>query len=156
MLPLGVDDGLRMTAITPDHRMVLNRMFFHDVQEFQVGGGHMRASAVVDAGPQGDFRRSNPRFQGTNFERNMGIVERVRELAEDQGATPAQLALAWVHQRGEDIVPIPGTKRRRYLEENVAATEISLSEEDLRRLDEAAPPGATAGDRYPDMSSVEI
>ena len=69
--------------------------------------------------------------------------------------TPAQLALAWVHRQGEDVVPIPGTKRRRYLEENVAATEIELTAEDLERLDEAAPPGVTAGDRYPDMSRVE-
>jgi aryl-alcohol dehydrogenase-like predicted oxidoreductase len=105
--------------------------------------------------PEGDFRRHNPRFQGENFDRNMQIVERVREIAEEKGATPAQLALAWVHHQGEDIVPIPGTKRRKYLEENVAATEISLSEDDLRRLDEAAPPGVTAGERYPDMSSID-
>jgi aryl-alcohol dehydrogenase-like predicted oxidoreductase len=106
--------------------------------------------------PEGDFRRANPRFQGENFERNMGIVDRVRELAEEKGVTPAQLALAWVMAQGNDVVPIPGTKRRRYLEENVAATEISLSEDDLRRLDDAAPPGATAGDRYPDMSPVNL
>jgi aryl-alcohol dehydrogenase-like predicted oxidoreductase len=106
--------------------------------------------------PEGDFRRLNPRFQGENFERNMEIVERVGEIAEEKGLTPAQLALAWVHHQGEDIVPIPGTKRRRYLEENVAATDVKLSAEDLQRLDEAAPPGVTAGDRYPDMSTVEI
>jgi aryl-alcohol dehydrogenase-like predicted oxidoreductase len=102
-----------------------------------------------------DFRRHNPRFQGENFERNLAIVERVREVAEEKGVTAAQLALAWVEHRGEDVVPIPGTKRRRYLQQNVAATEIELSGEDLRRLDQAAPPGATAGDRYPDMSTVE-
>ena len=106
--------------------------------------------------PEDDFRRHNPRFQGENFERNMRTVEQVRALAEDKDVTAAQLALAWVMARGEDVVPIPGTKRRSYLEENVAATEISLSAEDLRRLDEAAPPGATAGDRYPDMSTVEV
>jgi aryl-alcohol dehydrogenase-like predicted oxidoreductase len=106
--------------------------------------------------PEGDFRRANPRFQGENFKRNLQIVERVRELADRKGITPAQLALAWVLDRGDDVVPIPGTKRRRYLEENVAASEIDLSEEDLRGLDEAAPPGETAGDRYPDMSPVEI
>jgi aryl-alcohol dehydrogenase-like predicted oxidoreductase len=106
--------------------------------------------------PEGDFRRHNPRFQGENFERNMQIVERVRAVAEEKGATPAQIALAWVHHQGEDIVPIPGTKRRKYLEENVAATEISLTEDDLRRLDEAAPPGVTAGERYPDMSPVNL
>jgi aryl-alcohol dehydrogenase-like predicted oxidoreductase len=106
--------------------------------------------------PEGDFRRQNPRFQGENFERNMEIVERVREIAEEKGITAAQLALAWVHHRGDDVVPIPGTKRRRYLEENVAATEVELSADDLHRLDEAAPPGVTAGDRYPDMSTVEV
>ena len=105
--------------------------------------------------PEDDFRRSNPRFQGENFERNLRIVDRVRQIAEEKGVTPAQLALAWVHSRGEDVVPIPGTKRRRYLEENVAATEIELTDDDLRRLDEAAPPGVTSGDRYPDMSTVE-
>ena len=104
--------------------------------------------------PEDDFRRHNPRFQGENFERNVRIVDRVRELAEEKSATPAQLALAWVMAQGEDVVPIPGTKRRKYLEENVAATAISLSDGDLRRLDEAAPPGVTAGDRYPDMSTV--
>jgi aryl-alcohol dehydrogenase-like predicted oxidoreductase len=105
--------------------------------------------------PADDFRRHNPRFQGENFTRNMEIVERVRELADEKGVTASQLALAWILHQGEDIVPIPGTKRRRYLEENVAATEIELTDEDLRRLDAAAPPGATAGDRYPDMSTVE-
>jgi aryl-alcohol dehydrogenase-like predicted oxidoreductase len=105
--------------------------------------------------PEGDFRRHNPRFQGENFTRNMEIVERVRQLAEAKGVTASQLALAWILHQGEDIVPIPGTKRRRYLEENVAATEIELTDEDLRRLDEAAPPGGTAGDRYPDMTTVE-
>jgi aryl-alcohol dehydrogenase-like predicted oxidoreductase len=106
--------------------------------------------------PENDFRRHNPRFQGENFYRNLQIVDRVREIAEAKGVTPAQLALAWVHHQGEDIVPIPGTKRRRYLEENVAATKIKLTDEDLRRLDEAAPPGVTAGDRYPDMTTVEL
>ena len=105
--------------------------------------------------PQNDFRRHNPRFQGENFERNFRIVEAVRQIAEDKNATPAQIALAWVHHQGEDIVPIPGTKRRSYLEENVAGTEIELTDDELRALDEAAPPGQTAGDRYPDMSSVE-
>jgi aryl-alcohol dehydrogenase-like predicted oxidoreductase len=103
---------------------------------------------------EGDFRRNNPRFQGENFYANLRLVERVKELAREHDCTPGQLALAWVLHQGEDVVPIPGTKRRRYLEENVDAAEIDLSEEDLRRLDEAAPVGATAGDRYPDMSGV--
>jgi aryl-alcohol dehydrogenase-like predicted oxidoreductase len=105
--------------------------------------------------PEGDFRASNPRFQGDNFRRNLAIVERVGELADEKGVTPAQLALAWVQSRGDDVVPIPGTKRVKYLEENVVATEIELTDSDLRRLDEAAPPGQTFGDRYPDMSSVD-
>jgi aryl-alcohol dehydrogenase-like predicted oxidoreductase len=105
--------------------------------------------------PADDFRRRNPRFQGESFASNLAIVERVRDLAEAKGATPAQLALAWLMHRGEDVVPIPGTKRRTYLEENVAACEIELDEGDLLHLDEAAPAGATAGDRYPDMSSID-
>ncbi len=104
--------------------------------------------------PEDDFRRYHPRFQGANFERNLKLVERVNELAAEHDCTPGQLALAWVLHQGEDVVPIPGTKRRSYLEENVAALEISLSEEDLRRIDEAAPVGVAAGTRYPDMSFV--
>jgi aryl-alcohol dehydrogenase-like predicted oxidoreductase len=104
--------------------------------------------------PEEDFRHGNPRFQGENFYANLRLVERVREIAEEKDCTPGQLALAWVLEQGEDVVPIPGTKRRGYLEQNVAATEIELSEEDLRRLDDAAPAGATAGDRYADMSPI--
>jgi aryl-alcohol dehydrogenase-like predicted oxidoreductase len=105
--------------------------------------------------PADDFRRNHPRFQGENFQRNLELVERVREIAEEKGVTPGQLALAWVLAQGKDIVPIPGTKRRAYLEENVAATEIELTADDLARLDEAAPPGVTSGDRYADMSSID-
>ena len=103
---------------------------------------------------QGDFRRNNPRFQGENLERNLELVSRVKQIAADKDCTPGQLALAWVMAQGKDIVPIPGTKRRPYLEQNVAAVELELDPEDLRRLDEAAPVGAAAGDRYPDMSTV--
>ncbi len=106
--------------------------------------------------PEDDFRRHNPRFQGENFERNLEIVDRVREIAEEKGATPAQIALAWVHHQGEDVVPIPGTKRRSLPRgERRPRPRSSSTEDDLRRLDEAAPPGQTAGDRYPDMSTVE-
>ncbi len=101
-----------------------------------------------------DFRRNNPRFQGENFDRNRELVARVRQIAREKDCTPGQLALAWVMAQGEDIAPIPGTKRRRYLEENVAAVDLELSAEDLGRIDEAAPVGAAAGDRYPDMSAV--
>ena len=104
---------------------------------------------------EGDFRGSHPRFTGENFKRNLDLVERVKEIAAEHDCTPGQLALAWVMEQGEDIVPIPGTKRRNYLEENVAASEVALSEEDLRRIDEAAPVGAAAGDRYADMSPID-
>jgi len=109
----------------------------------------------VDDLEENDFRRNNPRFQGENFEQNMELVERVREIAGEKDSTPGQLALAWVLHQGRDVVPIPGTKRRAYLEENVAATEIELDEQDLRRLDEAMPSGAAAGARYPDMSTID-
>jgi aryl-alcohol dehydrogenase-like predicted oxidoreductase len=105
--------------------------------------------------PDDDFRRHHPRFQGENFERNIELVSRVEELAEEKGVTAGQLALAWVLHRGEDIVPIPGTKHTSYLEENVAAAEIELSADDLSRLEEIAPAGVTAGDRYADMSSID-
>jgi aryl-alcohol dehydrogenase-like predicted oxidoreductase len=113
-----------------------------------------RIRSADDLDPD-DFRRSNPRFQGENFDRNLELVERVREVAEEKGVTPAQLALAWVLRQGEDIVPIPGTKRTRYLEENAAAVEVELGEDDLARIEEAFPKGATAGDRYPDMSTID-
>jgi aryl-alcohol dehydrogenase-like predicted oxidoreductase len=103
---------------------------------------------------EGDFRRHSPRFSRENFDRNLELVDRVKEIAREKDVTPGQLALAWVLHQGDDLVPIPGTKRRAYLEENVAAAEVELSADDLRRIDEAAPAGAAAGERYPDMSSV--
>ena len=101
-----------------------------------------------------DFRRHHPRMQGENFEQNRALAEHVRELAEEKGCTPAQLALAWVLSRGDDVVPIPGTKRRTYLEQNAAAADVTFSEDELRHIDEAFPPGAAAGQRYADMSSI--
>jgi aryl-alcohol dehydrogenase-like predicted oxidoreductase len=100
-----------------------------------------------------DFRRENPRFQGENFERNFQLVRLVGEIAADKGVKPGQIALAWVLSRGDDIVPIPGTKRVKYLEENVAAVEIELTDADLERLEQAF---ETAGDRYADMSNVNV
>jgi aryl-alcohol dehydrogenase-like predicted oxidoreductase len=105
--------------------------------------------------PDDDFRRHHPRFQGENFERNMQLVERVEELASEKGVTAGQLALAWVLHRGGDVVPIPGTKRVSYLEENAAAADVALSDDELRQLDEIAPAGVAAGDRYADMSSID-
>lgn len=101
-----------------------------------------------------DYRRLDPRFQGENLERNVDVVTRVHEMAREMGCSPAQLALAWVLAQGDDIVPIPGTKRLHYLEENLAALELALSTDDLRRLDEVAPMGVTSGDRYGDMTGV--
>lgn len=100
--------------------------------------------------PEDDYRRESPRFQGENFERNLQLVARVQEMARDKGCTPSQLALAWVLHRGDDIVPIFGTKKRKYLEENLGALNVRLTEEDLRRIDEIAPQGAASGARYPE------
>ena len=99
-----------------------------------------------------DYRKSHPRFQGANLARNLNLLDRVSALATAKGVKPAQLALAWVLAKGEDVVPIPGTKRLRYLEDNVAAVGIELSAKELHDLDEAAPVGATAGTRYPERA----
>ncbi len=103
-----------------------------------------------------DYRRNSPRFQGENFDRNLALVGRVREIANGRGVTPAQLALAWLLHRGRDIVPIPGTKHRARLEENVAAAELSLTEEEIDRLDSAVPMGAASGDRYPERAMAAL
>jgi aryl-alcohol dehydrogenase-like predicted oxidoreductase len=95
-----------------------------------------------------DFRRNHPRFTGGNFARNLELVERVRDLAERKGATPSQLAIAWVLAQGDDVVPIPGTKRRRYLEENLGALEVELTPDDLAAIEAVTPRGSVAGDRY--------
>jgi aryl-alcohol dehydrogenase-like predicted oxidoreductase len=110
----------------------------------------------VDDLEAGDFRRNNPRFIGENFQKNLDVVKRVEELAREKHVTPAQLALAWLLAQGGDIVPIPGSRRIPHLEENAAAADIKLSADDLARIDEVAPHGVTAGDRYPDMSRVNL
>jgi aryl-alcohol dehydrogenase-like predicted oxidoreductase len=102
-----------------------------------------------------DFRRRSPRFQGENFTRNLQLVDRVKELADEKQCSPAQLALAWLLAQGEHIVPIPGTKKRERLAENLGAAAVELSAEDLTRLDELAPAGAAAGARYPHMNSID-
>jgi aryl-alcohol dehydrogenase-like predicted oxidoreductase len=106
--------------------------------------------------PADDYRRNHPRFQGENFARNLELVEHVEAIAREKGCTSSQLALAWVLAQDRDIVPIPGTKRRRYLEEDVAATTTVLSPEDLRHLESAFPKGATAGSRYPERAMVHL
>lgn len=100
--------------------------------------------------PEDDYRRTTPRFQGDNFQRNLDIVKRVQEIAREKQCTPAQLALAWVLAQGDFIVPIPGTKRRKYLQENVGAVDVFLTSEDLDRIEEVAPKDAFAGSRYPE------
>ena len=115
-----------------------------------LGRGFLTGSITSrDSFGDDDFRAKNPRFAEGNFDRNLTIVEAVREVATEKGCTPGQLALAWLLAQGDDVVPIPGTKRQAYLEENAGACSIRLSAEDLARLEAVAPPGAAAGDRYP-------
>lgn len=108
---------------------------------------------IDDLAPD-DYRRNSPRFQGENFDKNLQLVERVKEIASSKGVTPGQLALAWLLAKSDEIVPIPGTKRRVYLEENVIATQIELSPNELQNLEEVAPKNSVMGDRYSDMSAV--
>jgi aryl-alcohol dehydrogenase-like predicted oxidoreductase len=118
-----------------------------------LGRGFLTGSVrSLDDLDDGDFRRSQPRFQGRNLAANMAIVERIEAVAAAKGATPAQVALAWVHAQGEDVVPIPGTKRRRYLEDNVAALGVELDPQDIARLEEL---GGARGERYADMSVID-
>jgi len=100
--------------------------------------------------PGDDYRRNTPRFQGENFQKNLDLVRKVEEIAREKGCKPSQLALAWVLAQGEDIVPIPGTKHRKYLEENAAAADITLTQQDLRRLQDIFPYGVASGQRYPE------
>jgi aryl-alcohol dehydrogenase-like predicted oxidoreductase len=113
--------------------------------------GSIRSVDDLDAD---DFRRHNPRFQGENFVKNLELVDQVNALATAKGVTASQVALAWLLAKDDSVVPIPGTKRVRYLEENAAADDVELSEDELRSLEEAFPIGVTAGERYPDMSTV--
>jgi aryl-alcohol dehydrogenase-like predicted oxidoreductase len=112
--------------------------------------------ASVDDLEADDFRRHSPRFQGENFNRNLELVATVRSMATDKGCTAGQLALAWVQAQGDDVVPIPGTKRQSYLRENVDALDVTLTADEIDTLNAAFPPGAAAGDRYADMRQVEI
>ena len=103
-----------------------------------------------------DYRRNSPRFQGEKFQKNLELVQRVEEIAKEKKCTPSQLALAWLLAQGSDIIPIPGTKRRKYLEENAGALQVKLTPEDLRRIDEVAPRGAAAGGRYPESMMAMV
>ncbi len=106
--------------------------------------------------PLDDYRRNSPRFQGAAFEKNLHLVSDVERMAAEKNCTAAQLALAWVIAQGQDVVPIPGTKRRNYLEENVGALQVMLSDEDMRRIDAILPPGAARGARYPEASMAAL
>jgi aryl-alcohol dehydrogenase-like predicted oxidoreductase len=110
----------------------------------------------VDDLEANDYRRQNPRFQGENFQRNLDLVTRIEEVARERRVTPAQLAIAWVLAQGQDIVPIPGSRRIPHLEENAAAAAIELTPSDLALINDAAPAGVAEGDRYPDMSRVNL
>jgi aryl-alcohol dehydrogenase-like predicted oxidoreductase len=131
VLPLCRDLGIGFVAYSPLGRGFLTGRFrtFEDL-------------------PEDDYRRNSPRFQGENFQRNLDLVQRVEDIARRKKCTPAQLALAWLLAQGEDIVPIPGTKQRRYLEENVGALDVELSKSDLEEIEDVAPKGVAAGDRY--------
>src|ERR1700712_2553781 len=124
-----------------------------------LGRGLLTGTITRDSGAdaEGDNRRSSyfPRFEGEALDANLALVEKVKEVAEEKGCTPGQLALAWVLAQGDDIAPIPGTKRVQYLEENVGATDVKLSAEDLTALEQAVPRDAVAGDRYGDMSHID-
>jgi aryl-alcohol dehydrogenase-like predicted oxidoreductase len=98
--------------------------------------------------PEGDFRKNHPRFQGENFEKNLQLVREIEQMAEQKGCTTAQLALAWVLAQGDDIVPIPGTKHVKYLDQNIGALDVEISDDEIRKLDQILPPGAAAGERY--------
>jgi aryl-alcohol dehydrogenase-like predicted oxidoreductase len=120
-----------------------------------LGRGFLTGEITSNDGfADGDLRKTLPRFQGENFQKNLDLVDKVKELAAERGVTPGQLALAWVQAQGDDVVPIPGTKRRTYLEENVGALDVELTAEDMATIDAVLPPGITAGDRYADMRLV--
>jgi aryl-alcohol dehydrogenase-like predicted oxidoreductase len=114
-----------------------------------LGRGFLTGALKPDDLVEGDFRRGLPRFQGDNFQKNLDLVARVREIARSKGCTGTQLALAWLLAQGPEVIPIPGTKRRKYLEENAAAADVILTPSDLKQIDEVAPRGAAAGERYP-------
>ena len=134
----GAGVGHRDRAVQPAGARV-----FHGARSRAWRTWHRTTSAV-----------SSPRFQGENFQRNLDLVAAVRQLAVAKGVTPAQLALAWLYAQGDDVVPIPGTRHRRYLEDNVAAMDVVLDAGDLARIEEVAPKGVAAGERYPDMRFV--
>jgi aryl-alcohol dehydrogenase-like predicted oxidoreductase len=141
--------------IEEEVRPVLTELGIGLVAYSPLGRGFLTGEITsTDSLAPDDFRRANPRFQGANLEANLALVRKVEAIAREKECTPGQLALAWVLAQGDDVVPIPGTKRRTYLEQNAEAAEVELSAADLAALEEAAPVGAAAGDRYPDMTPI--
>jgi aryl-alcohol dehydrogenase-like predicted oxidoreductase len=141
--------------IEKEIRPVLTELGIGLVAYSPLGRGFLTGQITsTDSLAPDDFRRANPRFQGANLETNLALVRKVEAIAREKECTPGQLALAWVLAQGPDVVPIPGTKRRTYLDQNAEAAEIELSGTDLAALEEAAPVGAAAGDRYPDMTPI--
>ena len=139
LLPLCRELGITFVAYSPLGRGFLTGRFRHE----------------KDFAPD-DFRRNHPRFRGENLDKNLAIADTVRRIASEKNCTPSQLALAWLLAQGENIVPIPGTKRRSYLEENAAAVRVALSPQELRRISDAIPPGAVAGERYPEQAMRSV
>jgi aryl-alcohol dehydrogenase-like predicted oxidoreductase len=139
ILPTCRELGITFVAYSP-----LGRGFFT---------GTFRSAAAI---PADDYRRNHPRFQEENLGKNLSLFERIERLARDRGCTPAQLALAWLLAHGEDLVPIPGTKHRRYLEENLGALSIQLTADELSLIGSAVPPGAAAGPRYPERAMANV
>jgi aryl-alcohol dehydrogenase-like predicted oxidoreductase len=122
-----------------------------------LGRGFLTGTAKrAEEYPEDDFRRGDPRYQGANFDANMRAASAVHRLAEQKAATPGQIALAWLLHKGEDLVPIPGTKRRRYLEENVAAVTMTLTKDEMKALDAALPPEKVAGPRYNEKLMAQV
>lgn len=137
ILPLVREFGIGFVAYSP-----LGRGFLT---------GQIRSIDDLD---ENDFRRNNPRFKGENFQKNLDLVDKIKEIADEKNVKPSQLALAWVLAQGEDIVPIPGTRHSNYLLENIAALDIALTDDEIHQIDTIAPKGVAAGERYPDMSTV--
>jgi aryl-alcohol dehydrogenase-like predicted oxidoreductase len=141
--------------IEEEVRPVLTELGIGLVAYSPLGRGFLTGQITsLDSLAPDDFRRANPRFQTENLERNLELLRKVQAIAAEKDCTPGQLALAWVLAQGRDVVPIPGTKRRSYLQQNAEAAEIELSAADIAALEEAAPIGAAAGDRYPDMTPI--